>query len=339
MTHWLRCLLSCHLSLPPCFSQMDLTVDLTFCSRSLSLSLSLTLSLFLPLSLQADVFSEASSVKSACSWSLSSQLGFPLPSSPAVNRLLSLPCPPFSSPCLLLFNALLLPVQWCGVYVGITRIHGKHCISNSWSGSLHPFCCTHSPKMWKKNKGTTNKGGEEKVQCCQLPLGCAVCLNERIAVDKKPVHSIFNIVVIVKHVYGSEKSETTWKTCEPQDHFINIYTSDCACQFLNVGLQLFSENKQKRKRAMEATLSRKVSVWTLVQEKHCRSTYMGNWVLKMCCVYGIIRLSSQFLLLISSLMKRSKPTTHASVSVWCWNWPDSDISGHCNLWQTFLNPE
>lgn len=91
------------------FFLSNASVDLTFC-----------FSAFLPLSLQADVSSEASSVKSACSWSLSSQLSFPLPSSPAVNRLLSLPCSPFFLP---LLGPLQRPSPSCAMMWGVCGYH------------------------------------------------------------------------------------------------------------------------------------------------------------------------------------------------------------------------
>lgn len=88
--------------------------------------------------------------KSACIQPL-----FPPPSSPAVNRPLSLSPVSLFNPLLAPLQSLLLPVQWCGMYVGISSIHGKHCISKSRPGLLHPYCCTPSPMTWKT--GTTDR--------------------------------------------------------------------------------------------------------------------------------------------------------------------------------------
>lgn len=61
---------------------------------------------------------------SACSWSLFVQPFLPRPHLPF---LLTSAC---SSP------VPLLPVYCCGVFVGISRIPGKHCISDPWPGSF-----------------------------------------------------------------------------------------------------------------------------------------------------------------------------------------------------------
>lgn len=93
---------------------------------------------WLTLNILSDVFDFGSSLffcllsrqtffYSACSWSLFVQPVFSPSSSPSLFPHL---CLLFSSP------SLLLPVYCCGVYVGISRILGKHCISDPWPGTF-----------------------------------------------------------------------------------------------------------------------------------------------------------------------------------------------------------
>lgn len=53
---------------------------------------------------------------------------FPPPSSPS----------PFPPLCLLFSGPSFLLMYCCGVYMGISRIPGTHCISDPWSGSFTP---------------------------------------------------------------------------------------------------------------------------------------------------------------------------------------------------------
>lgn len=120
MTHW---------QLSPVFCHSWLTLNILSEVSDFGSSL---FSLFCLLSRQAFFYS-------ACSWSLFVQPVFPSLSSPSL----------FPHFCLLFSSTSLFPVYCCGVYVGISRIPDKHCISDPWPGNFTPrlvHACHLSPQ-------------------------------------------------------------------------------------------------------------------------------------------------------------------------------------------------
>lgn len=187
-------------------------VFLSNVSNSDSCYVFLCVSVSLSLSRQT-FFSEASSVNLHAANHSPRRPPLPLQSSPTINKPLS-PVSPF----LPLLAHILLPVLWwvCGYQ------SGKHCISESWPGSLRPHCCcTHSPHDLE-HKGTSNrKVGEGR--CSAVGNHWAVLFVSVVCsqwTSKLYIKLKLVFITIAKHEYRSEDSK--WNCFKLRENSVNL---------------------------------------------------------------------------------------------------------------------